>query len=165
MFGSRTANMTERSVAGHLLVMTKKYQELSYEMGQLLGEYPIETDTIMAIDHEVLDAMLALSRLADIFLESEDGDSDQVSFHLRTVHGLTDNCDLILTGCELLSLCLDGEVQRLHSGSINTQSAERTWRDNFIRNGEWKDELMKDLLRQLRAQVQALSLLLQCFQA
>jgi hypothetical protein len=59
--------MTERSVAGHLLVMTKKYQELSYEMAQLLREYPIETDTIEAIIHEVLDTMLALGKLADIF--------------------------------------------------------------------------------------------------
>jgi hypothetical protein len=70
------------------------------------------------------------------------------------------SCDAALTGCTLISSCLDNEIGKLRIAGKDGLSLNWTQEAKV----SWKDLSMKELLQQLRGQVTALNLSLQCFQ-
>jgi hypothetical protein len=109
--------------------------------------------TISAIHSESAVISASLGHIQTLILK----DPDTLSSNFTSRPELEGAFDTSLTGCALIFSILDDEVQKLQGSGGEMGPAKRM-------KIMWKEELMKELLQQIRGQQTALSLLIQALQ-
>jgi hypothetical protein len=143
------------SLTAGILSITTACLKSAHRLDGLREKYKHAQTTITALCAEAKVISASLSQIQSLIL----GNAGALITQLRPRSEVIAIFDNALTGCAVVFAVLDNELAALSSededGVMNwTQKAKLMW----------KDDLMKDLLQQLRGQTAAIGLLIQALQ-
>jgi hypothetical protein len=145
-----------------IITIATKCVTITKDLSEVQSQFSFASLTIIAICTESSVCSSALFRLQSLLVHRQ-----QRSSHISTgLQQLLDqplflsSCDAALTGCILILSCLDNELGVLRQAA--KENSQLKWSQKV--RAVWKEQTMQGLLQQLRGQVTALNLLLQCTQ-
>lgn len=148
--------MDPLSITAAVLSITATSLKVARGLNYIREKYKHAQLTISAISTEATVVSASLSRVQGLILRDAGGITGQ----LEEGSDLTNIFDCALTGCSVVLEVIDDEIQKLVEASNGEVELGWAARCRLI----WNEDLMKDLLTQLRGQQTALTLLLQGIQ-
>jgi hypothetical protein len=122
----------------------------------IANTYKSASLTILAISSECSVISTALSQIQNLFLHNP----DSLKLQLGLQNQLHAAIETALTGCSVTLAALDDELQKLAEGQTVTGESSRLVRLKYM----WNEDIMKELLQNLRGQHGGLNLLLTALQ-
>lgn len=144
------------SITAAVLSITATSLKVARGLNYIREKYKHAQLTISAISTEATVVSASLSRMQGLILR----DADDITGQLQDGSELTKIFDCALTGCSVVLDVIDDEIQKLVEASNGEEETGWSARCRLI----WNEDLMRDLLVQLRGQQTALTLLLQGIQ-
>ncbi|KAF2145327.1 uncharacterized protein K452DRAFT_355813 [Aplosporella prunicola CBS 121167] len=148
--------VTALGLTSSVVEITAHCLKAATALDELRQKYESAERTITAFCAESTGISASLSQVQSLLLRDPVNDPS----YLKNRPELLPAFDTALTGCEVVYACLDEEIQRLVLGAVNTDNLTWKVKARFV----WKEDVMKELLQQLRGQQAALNLLIQALQ-
>ena len=153
-------DMDPITITSTILTIASKCITITKALNEVRDKFAFASLTIIAICTESSICSSALFKLQMLLVQQQ---STDISNGLQQLLGqplFLTSCDAALTGCTAVLSCLDSELDNLREAV--EQGSDLSWLQKA--KAVWKEETMQTLLQQLRGQITALNLLLQCTQ-
>jgi hypothetical protein len=147
--------MDPLTITGSVLAITARCLTTVLALHGLRARFQHAQTTISALCSESTIMSASLAQIQNLILSNPDA----LTSHLQQRPELVSTFDTVLTGCMVVFSVLDDEVQRLFPSNAN-ENAGLLDRARVV----WKEDIMNDLLSQIRGQQGALTLLVQALQ-
>ena len=147
--------MDPLSLTASILAITTACLKSAHLLDGLREKYKHAQVTISALCAEVIVISASLSQIQSLVLANPGA----IITQLRSISEVIATFDTALTGCSVVIAVLNDEITALVTSG---QEGITNWRQRA--KLIWKDDLMKDLLQQLRGQSAAIGLLIQTLQ-
>jgi hypothetical protein len=144
------------SIAASVASLVTAYSKTIGSLKAIANTYKSASLTISAITSECSVTSVALSRIQYLFLHNLDSPTSRLDSQSQ----LNAAFETALTGCSVILVALDGELQKLAEDQRVTGESPRLVRPKYT----WNEDIMKELLQHLRGQHEGINLLLTALQ-